>query len=360
MGSGITTRLALEYPVGTDPAAIPTDVQGLADGLDGLISPWSQSSSPPVSPTEGQTWWNPVATSTTFGLNYYDGISWWNMLTGPQYVGNTAPPSAQCYPGLLWVNTSFTCTQLQICRTGGGSPTWLIILPGSNSTGQALINTGSGIAWGTVAGTGVPYSGGTMTGPLILSGNPTVALGAVPKQYADAITTAWLAGVAAEAARAEGAEATLLSDISAETTRAEAAEAALAAAYPELTYAAAYIPSNVALPGSLTTTFIMDTASLGVGTWMITWLVTVTGNSTGTLNFNTADDTASGSTYIGVNAVQLGIYPGSGYQQFFSIPFIVTINSPGTIKLTVIPNGSPVSGDIQGGGFTGYTAVKIA
>lgn len=191
MGSGTTTRLHFEYPIGTDPAAIPTDVQGLAAGLDSVISPWSQSASSPVSPIAGQTWWNPTVTSSTFGLNYYDGTAWWNTLTGPQFIGATAPAPALCYPGLLWVNTSFTCTQLQICTAGGGSPTWLIILPGSNSTGQALINTGSGIAWGTVSGTGLPLSGGTMTGPIILSGAPTTGLNPATKTYADAITTAW-------------------------------------------------------------------------------------------------------------------------------------------------------------------------
>jgi len=196
MGSGTTSRLKFEYPVGTDPAAIPTDVQGLADGVDAEMMPWTQATSAPVTPVSGQVWWNPTTTASTFGYNYYDGTSWWNLLSGPQYIGSTAPASSACYPGLLWVNTSFTCTQLQICTAGGGTPTWLIILPGSNSTGQALINTGSGIAWGTVSGTGLPISGGTMTGPIILSGAPTTGLNPATKTYADAITTAWTAAVA--------------------------------------------------------------------------------------------------------------------------------------------------------------------
>ena len=197
MSSGATSRLDLPYPLGTDPAAIPTDVEGLAAGLDNIVAPWVQSSSAPISPEAGQLWWNTVVTSSTFGLNYYDGVAWWNILTGPQFVGSSAPSPALCYPGLMWVNTSFTCAQFQICTAGGSSPTWLIIIPGSNTTGQTLINTGSGIQWGSYSdSTKLPLTGGTMTGLLILSGNPTSALGAVTKQYADAITAAWQAAVA--------------------------------------------------------------------------------------------------------------------------------------------------------------------
>ena len=200
MGSGDTSRLNLEYPLGTDPAAIPADVQGLATGLDGIIAPWVQSSSAPVSPIEGNLWWNPTVTASTFGMNYYDGTNWWNILTGPQFIGASAPTAALCYPGLIWVNTSFTCPQLQICTAGGVSPTWLVLVPGSSTTGQTLINTGTGIQWGTYSdATKLPLSGGTMTGLLLLSANPTAALGAAPKQYVDAETT-----------RAEAAEALLL------------------------------------------------------------------------------------------------------------------------------------------------------
>lgn len=197
MGSGTTTRLALSFPIGTDPAAIPTDVQGLANGLDGVVAPWVQSATAPVTPIRGQLWWNTVVTSSTFGLNYYDGTAWWNILSGPQYVGASAPAAALCYPGLIWINTSFTCAQFEICTAGGATPTWLIIVPGSSTTGQTLINTGTGIQWGTYSdATKLSLAGGTLTGNLILNANPTTALGAVTKQYADAITTAWQAATA--------------------------------------------------------------------------------------------------------------------------------------------------------------------
>lgn len=60
----------------------------------------------------------------------------------------------------------------------------------------------------------LPKAGGTMTGPIVLPGNPSTSLQAAPKQYVDAETT-----------RAEGAETTLTTNLAAETTRAEAAEA---------------------------------------------------------------------------------------------------------------------------------------
>ena len=200
MSSGTTSRLKLAYPVGTDPAAIPTDVESLANGLDSVTSPWTQGASAPVSPIEGQLWWNSGVTSSTFGLNYYDGTAWWNVLTGPQYIGPTAPTAASTYVGLIWINTSFTCPQFQICTVAGATPTWLVIVPGSSGTGQTLINTGTGIQWGAYSdSTKLSLSGGTLTGPLILAADPTTALGASTKQYVDAETT-----------RAEAAEATLL------------------------------------------------------------------------------------------------------------------------------------------------------
>ena len=52
----------------------------------------------------------------------------------------------------------------------------------------------------------VPLAGGTMTGPLILSGDPTVVLGASTKQYTDAqAAAAQAAAIAAAAAAGNGA-----------------------------------------------------------------------------------------------------------------------------------------------------------
>ncbi|HLX60388.1 MAG TPA: hypothetical protein VKX17_03805 [Planctomycetota bacterium] len=71
-------------------------------------------------------------------------------------------------------------------------------------------------AEGTLASGKVAKAGDTMTGALVLSGNPALNLHAAPKQYVDAETT-----------RAQGAEGTLTTNLNAEITRATAAESTL-------------------------------------------------------------------------------------------------------------------------------------
>lgn len=257
MSSGTTTRIKLSYPVGTDPAAIPTDVESLANGLDAIVSPWVQSSTAPVSPIQGELWWNTVATSSTFGLNYYDGSAWWNILTGPQYIGASAPATASTYVGLIWVNTSYTCPQLQICTVAGATPTWLVVVPGSSATGQTLINTGTGIQWGTYSdSTKLPLTGGTLTGPLILAADPTTALGAATKQLVDAETT-----------RAEAAEATLLPKANNNATLTAPLEAAYVIGTALPTTENVYVstnPTDILVTANAANNFVLNFASTAV------------------------------------------------------------------------------------------------
>jgi len=68
--------------------------------------------------------------------------------------------------------------------------------PSSPTTGQQFTGPNGIFSWdgtkwapyGVAASLYVPIAGATMTGPLILSANPTAALGAVTKQYVDAAT----------------------------------------------------------------------------------------------------------------------------------------------------------------------------
>ena len=71
-------------------------------------------------------------------------------------------------------------------QAGTLSTNTLWTLPTTDSTGtQSLISNGSGtLSWKSF----VPIAGGTMTGPLILNADPTNPLGAVTKEYADAIS----------------------------------------------------------------------------------------------------------------------------------------------------------------------------
>ena len=69
----------------------------------------------------------------------------------------------------------------------------------TGNNGDSYINTATSTLFGPKAsgawpagvsliGAALPLSGGTLTGSLILNANPTVALGATPKQYVDALT----------------------------------------------------------------------------------------------------------------------------------------------------------------------------
>jgi hypothetical protein len=162
MGSGRTPRLDIEYPLGTDPAAFPSDIEGgAADFIDTYLAPWVQSSTEPVSPYNGMFWWNTTVGSATYGLNYYDGSTWHQVDTGKIYVGTTAPPIL--YPGLLWYNNTAASGSLSFYN---GS-IWVTIMPGTSTDGQVITSSAGG--WiaaspggGYTAGTGILISSGVI------------------------------------------------------------------------------------------------------------------------------------------------------------------------------------------------------
>ena len=125
------------------------------------------SVTPPPNPTIGQLWYDatPVTHANPTGQTLYVCIG-----LQSSDVGNV-PPSLIVqfanYPG-YWVTVSNNSipSAAVISALGGISP-----LDRAGTTGP----TGA--------------AGGTMTGPLILSGNPTSALGAATKQYVDAAVT---------------------------------------------------------------------------------------------------------------------------------------------------------------------------
>jgi|ERR1035438_208944 hypothetical protein len=166
----------------------------------------------------------------------------------------------------------------------------------------------------------------------------------------------------AEATTRASADTTLTTNLANEATTRASADAALSAAivalevYPAHTNSAGMLSSSVTLPASVLSTFIMDTASLGAGTWLLTWQISMITSAGGAVVFNCLDHTAS-STYPAVTAVET--YAAGG-EQSISLTLLVTVNSPGTIQLKVIPVGSAVPGSIVGGGWTGYTAVRVA
>jgi hypothetical protein len=93
------------------------------------------------------------------------------------------------------------CWMVKECFPGVPANLWAFFLAyGSGSTQD--ISALEPIAVAPATGQYVPLTGGTMTGPLVLPGNPSAALDAAPRQYVDAETT-----------RATGAESTLSSEI---------------------------------------------------------------------------------------------------------------------------------------------------
>jgi hypothetical protein len=96
-----------------------------------------------------------------------------SAIGGPIVIGATPPVGAK--PGTLWWDPD--SAQLYVFFDDGDSQQWVI----ANHVGAGA---GSG-------GTSpyVPTTGGTMTGPLILSRNPVETMEAASKQYVDAHTS---------------------------------------------------------------------------------------------------------------------------------------------------------------------------
>lgn len=105
---------------------------------------------------------------SVFGLHYRTGVSPGHAYTFDAYDTNALS------------NTTFATL------TAGNPPT--MALSGSVTTvTQSAADNSTKIASTAYADRMVPLAGGTMSGLLILSGDPVAALGAVTKQYADAI-----------------------------------------------------------------------------------------------------------------------------------------------------------------------------
>ena len=99
--------------------------------------------------------------------------------------------------GWCWIVTE--------CITGLPPAQWAFFLEHASGADQD-ISALEPVVVAPVTGTYLPLAGGTMTGPVVLAGNPTGALQAAPKQYVDA-------SVGTETTRAEGVEATLATEI---------------------------------------------------------------------------------------------------------------------------------------------------
>jgi hypothetical protein len=123
-------------------------------------------------------------------------------------------------------------------------------------------------AEGAAGAAALPKAGGTMTGPLVLSGAPTAPLNPATKAYTDAATGANATAIGTEATRAAGAEGAISGNLSAEITRAQGVEATLAslsALATEATRAQTAEQANATAIGTEAAT-ARNAASLTIGT----------------------------------------------------------------------------------------------
>lgn len=104
MASGSTTRLGIPYPVSSDVANISSDMAAIAEFIDPIVSVFYQGSAFSGTPIVGNFWWCTDATSSSYGLNWYNGTTWLQVSKQNIYVGTTAPSVP--FPGLVWYNPS--------------------------------------------------------------------------------------------------------------------------------------------------------------------------------------------------------------------------------------------------------------
>lgn len=173
----------------------PTD--GLPYARQGSSNSWLPvvvaSDTPPASPADNQLWFDTAHLDMYF--RYDDGTSaQWviankvnSAIINSIYVGDVPPISAAI--GALWFDSASLQTYLYY--SDGNSVQWVA----ANAFGLLSVSAGipdapfDGTTYGRDNGNWVgvvPSAGGTMTGSLTLSGDPTSALQAATKQYVDA------------------------------------------------------------------------------------------------------------------------------------------------------------------------------
>jgi hypothetical protein len=143
-----------------------------------ILSPAGASTGVPEAPADGQDYWR--------NANAWVIGNWTNLEGKPA----TFPPSAHTHPASE-ISAGGTPDSTTFLR---GDNLWAVPTGGGGGTGavdSVFGRIGDVVALvGDYAGLYLPIGGGTLTGPLVLAGAPTVSLNAATKAYVDNLVAA--------------------------------------------------------------------------------------------------------------------------------------------------------------------------
>ncbi len=254
-----------------------------------------------------------VSVASGYLLYQYQALTTTNQATYTDAAGTT--PNAN--PIVL--DSDGRCT---LFGTEGLSYTFVLKTPAG-----AVLKTWNNVnpAITPAAGSFLPISGGTLTGPVIAAANATAALGFVTKQQMEAADTATAAAVA--------------SAVAAATAAAAAANAAIAN----------IAPFNF-FDSSGTGTSTTRTVNLSVGTWKVTLFTGARkGSESGTYSHTVTQSATVGGTTVGTSFV-LARTGGSGYgREVYGFDMntgslVVSTAGPFTMAMGAISLGGATAG----------------
>lgn len=150
---------------------------------------------------------------------------------------------------------------------GGALKSYVDAADAANAASASAASSAAASAQAT-ATNAVPMAGGTMTGALVLSGDPTLALHAATKQYADGV-----AGLVTPIAPYGNLAITVTSNTAATVT----ADTCVCETAAHVAYN--FRSVNVTINATTTGAAGMDTGSIGTSRWLAVWVI---GKSDGT------------------------------------------------------------------------------
>lgn len=205
-------------------------------------------------------------------------------------------PQLMCYNGVEWNLSTVGNAPL---RSGA-------LTPGTTATTQTTGDTSLKVATDQFVNTALtadlPLSGGTLTGPLLLAADPTVALGAATKEYVDA-----KAGTATSlsAASALPNSTTATTQAAADSSTDVATDAFVATAISGIGGSAVYVNNGLALP---TASILANSCTLVLG-----GMISATGVTTSMeASFGWASNPGGVAGYGSIGGLTVRVFPGSG------------------------------------------------